>query len=348
MRYIRKFLILPVFLMLSGAVSAQKAVFEVNVPDVVAAGKTFRVEYVSDTQPDNFVEPVFEKVDVLAGPSRSVSKSASIVNGKTEYSSRYTYTYVLRCGGEGEFLIPAAEMVAGNYTYRTRPVGIKAVNRTAMKEDPAETADNDNNDDFREWVLGDEPPVSRSAFAYSGFSGGMTLHTGYLSAGTTDFRDVGGTPFSQDMSGMPVGIGGAVRFHFGKYLRLGAEGYSTSLKYGPHNSCLNIGWGGILVDGLCRMGRWAPFAGVTLGGGSVCNLTLTAPVRDDFDVEDNISYRRYSFLTVTPFAGVEFAATSHMHLVFKADWMTNVSNPQPDFPSGPRFYFGFSFYRMNN
>ncbi len=150
---------------------------------------------------------------------------------------------------------------------------------------------------------------------------------------------------SQKMSGMPTGLGGALRFHFGKYLRLGTEGYSTSLKYGPYKSSLNIGWGGILVDGLYRMGRWAPFAGVTFGGGSVKNLTLTAPVSDDFAPEADISYRRYGFLTLTPFVGVEFAATPHMHLIFKADWLTDISNPQPDFPSGPRFYFGFSFYR---
>ncbi len=194
----------------------------------------------------------------------------------------------------------------------------------------------------------DNSTPRRSALAYRGFSGGMMLHTGYVSAGTISLQGVGGAITSQEMSGMPTGIGGAIKFHFGKYLRLGTEGYSTSLKYGPHNSSLNIGWGGILVDGLYRMGRWAPFAGLTFGGGSVKNLTVTAPVHDDFDVEANISYRRYSFMTVTPFAGVEFAATSHMHLMFKADWMTNVSNPQPDFPSGPRFYLGFSFYRVND
>ncbi len=192
------------------------------------------------------------------------------------------------------------------------------------------------------------PTARRSPLAYSGFSGGMMLHAGYVSAGTITLQGAGGTTFSQEMSGVPTGIGGAIKFHFGKYLRLGTEGYSTSLKYGPHDSSLNIGWGGILVDGLYRMGRWAPFAGVTLGGGSVKNLTVTAPVHDDFAVESGISYRRYSFMTVTPFAGVEFAATSHMHLILKVDWMTNVSDRQPDFPSGPRFYFGFSFYRVKN
>lgn len=195
---------------------------------------------------------------------------------------------------------------------------------------------------------GGTPPAKRSAFAYRGFSGGMMIHTGYVSAGNIDLQSAGGVVSPQNMSGMPVGLGGSMKLHFGKYLRLGGEGYSTSLKYGPHKSSLNIGWGGILIDGLYRMGRWAPFAGVTFGGGSVKNLTITETVVDDFIVEDNISYRRYSFMAITPFVGVEFAATSHMHLLLKADWMTNASNPQPDFPSGPRFYFGFSFFRVNN
>ena len=183
-------------------------------------------------------------------------------------------------------------------------------------------------------------------FRYSGYSGGMMLHSGSVSAGTVSFNGQGGA-FRQKMAGMPTGIGGAVRLGFGSWFRVGTEGYVSTLKYGENGSNSRIGWGGLLVDGVWKAGRLWPFAGVTIGGGSVKNLTLNHAPRLDFDAEQDVSYRKYSFMTAVPFAGVEVAVSSHMHIVFKVDWMPNLSNPQPDFPKGPRVYIGFSFCRGN-
>lgn len=170
------------------------------------------------------------------------------------------------------------------------------------------------------------------------------FHTGYVSAGTITTTD-GGAAASYKMSGMPTGIGGAVKFNFGKHLRIGSEGYVSTLRYGVKGSYGSVGWGGVLADCIWSGGRFAPFAGATVGGGRVRNLTLAQPPADDFEVEAGASFRSYPVMIVAPFAGVEYAATKSMRLVVKVDWMLCVSNCKPDYPSGPRIYFGFAFSR---
>ena len=114
-------------------------------------------------------------------------------------------------------------------------------------------------------------PTTTSPFAYRGFSGGMMLHAGWVDCG--DMR-VGLAPV-QRLSGLPLGIGGALKVRFGDHLRVGTEGYTSALSYGDYGSSLSIGWGGLLVDWTFRVGRFVPYVGATIGGGSVENLTLT-------------------------------------------------------------------------
>lgn len=189
----------------------------------------------------------------------------------------------------------------------------------------------------------------KSAFAYSGFSGGMMVHTGYLSGGEITITDDGGSNlYHAKLSGAPTGIGGVARVHFGKHLRVGSEGYVSTLRYGSKNndSHARIGWGGVLADCLWRFGKWAPYAGATVGGGSFRNLTLENPTPLDYVAEQNTSFRKYSFMVLAPFTGVEYSITDKIRLNLKADWMLNLTNRQDDFAGGPRIYFGFSFYRM--
>lgn len=184
----------------------------------------------------------------------------------------------------------------------------------------------------------------KSPFAYSGFSGGMMLHTGYVSAGKVCFDGAAGGSSAIDMSGMPYGIGGAVKINFGKYLRIGSEGYVSTLNYAENHSYESIGWGGILADGVLPLGKFLPFIGVTVGGGGVKNITVLENTTDDFLLDDRTtSYRHYSFAALDPFIGVEYALTERIHLVLKADFLMNLSTPQTDFVQGPRIYAGFMF-----
>lgn len=184
----------------------------------------------------------------------------------------------------------------------------------------------------------------RGRMAYSGFSGGMRVHSGWLSAGTITIDAPGGS-YTQRMEGLPTGIGGAAKLCFGDHLRVGCEGYVTTLKYGGTGSYASVGWGGVLADCIWELKGWAPFGGVTVGGGRVKNLTLAAKPSGDFTAEQGASYRNYGFAAVTPFAGVEIPVGPVLRIVLKVDWLLNVSNPQPDYPSGPRIYVGFSFCR---
>lgn len=170
------------------------------------------------------------------------------------------------------------------------------------------------------------------------------LHTGYVSAGTVSFTAPGEGAVGVDMRGMPYGIGGALKVGFGKYLRIGTEGYVSTLNYGENHSYESVGWGGLIVDGTLPLGRWMPFAGLTFGGGSVKNVTALEDSTGDFALDGGTtSYRRYPFLALAPFAGVEYALTERVHLVLKADYLLNLSSIQADFVRGPRIYFGFMF-----
>ena len=185
----------------------------------------------------------------------------------------------------------------------------------------------------------------KGKFVYSGFSGGMMVHLGYVQSGTFSFTN-SVSQFSETMQlqGLTFGIGGQARVHFGKYLRVGTEGYSSKHKY-KNGSYVSIGWGGVLADCAWKTDKFTLFAGSTIGGGSQQNLTIFTEQKNDFIVDEMVSYRKYGFMCIVPFVGLEFAISNSIHLIFKTDYMINVSNLQDDFVTGPRFYIGFIFRR---
>lgn len=178
----------------------------------------------------------------------------------------------------------------------------------------------------------------QGALSYRGFSGGMMLHSGWVSRGD---MVVGSS--TQSLSGATLGIGGAVRFRFGDHLRIGTEGYTSSLGYGKWGSSLSIGWGGLLVDWCWKVRRFAPYIGATIGGGRVTNLTLTSNPTLDTLPEEQLSYRTYGVGVVVPFVGIEYPLSEHMSLVAKGDWLISLSHQEFDFPSGVRCYVGVMF-----
>ncbi len=184
----------------------------------------------------------------------------------------------------------------------------------------------------------------------------MMVHTGWLGGGQITLTD-GVNTFHSRLSGPPTGIGGQVRLHFGRHLRLGSEGYVSTLRYGSghgagrhgagrNQSHARTGWGGVLADVIWSHGRWSPYIGATIGGGAYRNLTLQNPTPLDNITEVNASYRKYGFMIAAPFAGVEYALTDKVRLNAKVDWLFNLTNRREDFATGPRLYFGFSFYRL--
>jgi opacity protein-like surface antigen len=198
------------------------------------------------------------------------------------------------------------------------------------------------------------PPAGERIY-YAGFSGGMMVHTGYITGGKVnlvneDLEEILDVPIG--VSGPPIGIGGAMKIHLGRHVRIGGEGHMSTLNYGSgkgshrNQSHARIGWGGVLVDYTWRVGKnWTPYAGGLIGGGSFKNLTLLDPTEPDYKLEKYASYRNYSFVVLAPFVGIELALSDRIGLNVKADWMLKLTNRQEDFASGPRLYFGFTFYR---
>ena len=168
-----------------------------------------------------------------------------------------------------------------------------------------------------------------------GFDGGMMVHTGYLQ-GKLDAADY-------EAKGMPLGIGGVVRLHFGNHFRIGGEGYVSTLNQRGNGSYLKYGWGGVLADFYTVLGKFQPYAGITLGGGAMTTLLMAETPASPWAPIDGTRYHRQGFMAIDPFIGCDFIVSGPMHLTLKVDYLTALSE-SAILPHGPRVYFGFLFY----
>lgn len=188
---------------------------------------------------------------------------------------------------------------------------------------------------------------SQSPFAYKGFSGGMMMHSGYLQSNNFNLIDSKGNILpSVKAKGLPFGLGGLARVHFGNHLRIGGEGYVSHLTYGEYNSICSISWGGILIDFAYPTKHFTPFAGTLIGGGNYQNITHSSLPQNDFITEENTSFRQSTFFALCPFVGIDYSLNSKLHLILKADYLINISNPSDDFTKGVRLFFGIVFYSI--
>ena len=168
-----------------------------------------------------------------------------------------------------------------------------------------------------------------------GFDGGMMIHTGYLQGNLE--------PIGYDVKGMPIGIGGAIRLHLGKHFRIGGEGYISTLSQRSNGSYLKYGWGGLLADFYTVLGRFQPYAGLTLGGGAMTTLLMMENPSSAWASIDGTYFHRQGFMAIDPFIGCDIIVSKPMHLTLKLDYLCALSESKL-LPHGPRLYFGFLFY----
>lgn len=192
----------------------------------------------------------------------------------------------------------------------------------------------------------------RHSMAYNGYQGGMMFNIGYVQSRNFQFQNNNGLPLGEfsNLSGASMGLGGALRVGFGKYLRVGIEGYVSTLKYKPQGSSAKIGWGGLLLDSHWHIKKFTIFTGGVIGSGSYTHITMIdkgmSVVDNDYIVENQyVSYRHYPFLAIVPFVGMEYSLTKRISVVAKIDYMLNVTNWADDYAAGPRFFVGFMFGR---
>lgn len=174
--------------------------------------------------------------------------------------------------------------------------------------------------------------------AIKGFSGGMMVHTGYLSGCDN--------PYGYIMSGATFGIGGVAKVHLTSHFRTGFEGYfstmglSRDVEKGSYNK---VFWTGLLADWYWKCGKFYPYAGATVGGGMETSFYMFEGNRHDWLPEASAVYRKEAFFAVDPFIGVEYAVGDALRLTLKADWLLAVNKDGLNRPMGPRIYFGFIF-----
>lgn len=171
-----------------------------------------------------------------------------------------------------------------------------------------------------------------------GFSGGMMVHTGYLSGCDN--------PYNYNASGTTFGIGGVAKLHLTKHFRAGFEGYFSNMglsKDIEDGSFNKVFWTGALVDWYWKAGKFYPYAGITLGGGMETAFYIFEGNKHDWLPEGNAIYNKKPFFAADPFVGVEYAVGDALHLTLKADWLLAINNEGLNRPMGPRIYFGFIF-----
>lgn len=174
------------------------------------------------------------------------------------------------------------------------------------------------------------------------------LHAGYLSGAPAEKPGSNEIPFSYNASGITRGLGGAARVRFGEYLRVGIEGYVSTL---PLNDDLSEGsyiassWGGVLADFYLERNRWSFFTGATVGAGSRKNLLIFEGSMLDWNAEEKVFFHKNSFFAVDPFIGAEFALTEVIHLVFRVDCLMQINKNKLSDLIGPRVFIGIMFCR---
>lgn len=206
------------------------------------------------------------------------------------------------------------------------------------------------------------------AGVYTGFSGGMMLHIGYMFS--DDPRKIfsnaglGNEEYVKNLpkDGCALGLGGTLRVHLLNHIHVGAEGGMSIIPFRGHGN-IRIGYGGALCDVYTQWGKTRPLLGLSLGGGVMKRLYLPAEpythiTEDPIDtIVYNASYAQTPFFYLDPYIGIEIDLNSNMALLIRADYMlpfgrsgsslTEIKNSVnwSNFmtPTGPRLYVGIMF-----
>ena len=184
---------------------------------------------------------------------------------------------------------------------------------------------------------------------FQGCGGGMMVHAGYLFGQPTGATLPTGEQMG--MQGMTYGLGGSMRVHLYKHLRVGMEGFSSTMKsevtdqhdFLEKGSYVRTGWGGVIADACWRLEKVWPYIGGSVGGGAMRTLSVVEGSQDDWEPEQIAMLHKQGFVYVNPYVGMDYCITRRIHATFRLDWMLAFSKGQLVLPTGPRFYVGIMF-----
>ena len=210
-----------------------------------------------------------------------------------------------------------------------------------------------------------------ASHVFTGFSGGMMLHAGYLFSDdpTKVFSNTGLGSYDY-VKGLPkggacFGLGGSLRCHLINHIHIGAEGFVSTMPLMGTGSNVRTGWGGALCDWYGNWGKVRPMIGMTVGGGAMRRLYVPATDQVEHATASdttiyNSSFVKTPFFFLDPYVGLEIGLSDHMALLIRIDYMLpfNVHNKGLSevgqqvkwdhfvTPSGPRLYVGIMFGRL--
>lgn len=198
---------------------------------------------------------------------------------------------------------------------------------------------------------------------FSGFSGGMMIHGGYLFADSPEkvFSN-SGLGNSDYLSGLPkdgftMGLGGTLRVHLIDHIHVGAEGFVSTMPMMSSGSSLRSGWGGAICDYYTDWGKVRPLIGLGIGGGVTQRLFVPKEaqvVTSTDSISYNASYTKTPFFYLDPYIGLEVGLKGHMSLLIRIDYLLPFGKAGSiltkdikwgDFmsPNGPRLHIGVMF-----
>ncbi len=123
-------LILIFLLVLPGLLLAQDISFSAQAPRQVYVGQQFQLTFTINAEGSNFMAPEILNFDILNGPMMSSGQNIMTVNGKMEYSSSMSYTYILEANKTGTFTIPQALISVKGKRYMSNSTTITVLNQS--------------------------------------------------------------------------------------------------------------------------------------------------------------------------------------------------------------------------
>lgn len=185
---------------------------------------------------------------------------------------------------------------------------------------------------------------------FQGYSGGMLVHCGYLFGHNAEAPLLTtGVPITPQ--GATFGIGGSLRVHLMRHLRVGFEGFvstmnssMTDMRHDLHSgSYVRTGWGGLIADACWRLEKVWPYVGASAGGGAMHSLFVIQGNQMDWEAEEEVILHKQGFLYIAPYIGCDWCMTPRVHITLRMDWTLAMHDSRLLLPTGPRFYIGFMF-----
>lgn len=212
-----------------------------------------------------------------------------------------------------------------------------------------------------------------SSGIFTGFSGGMMVHAGYMFTDSPDklFSNTGLGSYDYvkalPKDGASFGLGGTLRMHLINHIHLGAEGFVSTMPLMKTGSNVRTGWGGAMCDFYANWGKTRPLIGLTVGGGTMKRLYVPDANQVEHSTSSdttiyNSSFVKTPFFFIDPYVGMEIDLGDHMALLIRIDYLLpfNIHNTGlaeagkevkwDNFvtPSGPRLYVGIMFGRLKS